>query len=121
MVAKEDLRKILEDLKRSGRLKSFAIVSLDGVILESSNPDEFSQGTLTAKGASIFHGVEMVLSDMMDGSVDRTIAESGKYRLIVTRSGSVALLVAVTDISENLLEILKILENASMRIKEVLG
>jgi len=121
LAAKESLDKVLTDLKKSCNVRVFVIVSNDGVALKATNPRDVSKETLGSMSASVFGATEMVLSQMMSGTLDRTIAESEKDRLIVMRCGSAALLVVVTDSSENLENILKEMDKTSEKIKKLLG
>lgn len=121
MAAVESLDKILADLKKSCKVRVFVIVSNDGVMLRSTNPRDVAKENLGSMSASVFGATEMVLSQMIDGTLDRTIAESEKDRLIVMRCSSTALLVVLTDSSENLENILKEMDKTSERIKKLMG
>ncbi|MCK5547713.1 MAG: roadblock/LC7 domain-containing protein [Thermoplasmata archaeon] len=121
MSAKVSLDKILADLGKSCNTKASAIVSRDGVIIKSNNSKEIPEETLAALTASMFDGTEMVLSQMMDGPLDKTIAESKKNRIVVMSSGSVALLVVVAHISEVLDDLLTEMDKTSEKIRNVLG
>jgi predicted regulator of Ras-like GTPase activity (Roadblock/LC7/MglB family) len=121
MVEKEDIRKISKEIKKMSDVKAYAVISRDGFILESANFKTVSKEALATKSASMFNGVQMVLAEMMDGKISRTIAESEKDRLIVMSSGSVALLAVVTDLSKDLDDTLKSMEMTSAKIKSLLG
>jgi predicted regulator of Ras-like GTPase activity (Roadblock/LC7/MglB family) len=71
--------------------------------------------------ASMFSGIEMVLSRMISGSITRTIVEADGDRLIVMSSGTAALLAVVTDSSEDLNGVLEAMDKSCERIRKILG
>jgi predicted regulator of Ras-like GTPase activity (Roadblock/LC7/MglB family) len=121
MVKREDIRKISKEIKKMSDVKAYAVISRDGFILESDNFKAVSKEALATKSASMFNGIQMVLADMIDGKIHKTIAESEKNRLIVMSSGSAALLAVVTDLSKNLNDTLTAMETTSAKIKSLLG
>ncbi len=118
---REQLEKILKDLKSVGDIEASAIVSRDGLLIaadisQNVNADAFAAMTATMLGAA-----ETATSELGKGIPDRVIVEGKEGKIIATGAGPKALLVVMTNPRANLGLVLLEMGKASEKIKELLG
>jgi len=118
---REQLEKILKDLKTAGDIEASAIVSRDGLLIaadisQSVNAEAFAAMTATMLGAA-----ETATSELGKGIPDRVIVEGMEGKIIATGAGPKALLVVMTNPRANLGLVLLEMGKASEKIKELLG
>ncbi|MEE8167658.1 MAG: roadblock/LC7 domain-containing protein [Candidatus Hydrothermarchaeales archaeon] len=117
---KEDLEKVLAQIKRVGDIEASAVVSRDGLLMASDIPSGIHGETFAAMSATMLGAAETAISELKKGVPDRVIVESKEGKVIATGAGSKALLVVMTTPEAGLGLILVEMEKASEKVKGLL-
>ncbi len=118
---REQLEKILKDLKAVGDIEASAIVSRDGLLIAADISQNINAEAFAAMTATMLGAAETATSELGKGIPDRVIVEGKEGKIIATGAGPKALLVVMTNPRANLGLVLLEMSKASERIKELLG
>ena len=119
MSKKEELDKILLDLKATGDVLGASVVSKDGLVIASdisgTNPETFAAMSAAMAGAA-----ETAAAELKQGGVNQIIVDAKKGKLVTINAGENALLVVIATPDVNLGLLLLEMGKASGRIISVL-
>ncbi len=118
---REQLEKILKDLKTAGDIEASAIVSRDGLLIAADISQNVNAEAFAAMTATMLGAAETATSELGKGIPDRVIVEGREGKIIATGAGPKALLVVMTNPRANLGLVLLEMGKASEKIKELLG
>ncbi len=118
---REQLEKILKDLKAAGDIEASAIVSRDGLLIAADISQNVNAEAFAAMTATMLGAAETATSELGKGIPDRVIVEGKEGKIIATGAGPKALLVVMTTPRANLGLVLLEMSKASDKIKELLG
>ncbi len=118
---REQLEKILKDLKAVGDIEASAIVSRDGLLIAADISHNVNAEAFAAMTATMLGAAETATSELGKGIPDRVIVEGKEGKIIATGAGPKALLVVMTSPRANLGLVLLEMGRASEKIKELLG
>lgn len=117
---KEDLEKVLAQIKRTGSVEASAVVSRDGLLMASDIPPGIHGETFAAMSATMLGAAETAISELKKGVPERVIIESKEGKVLATGAGAKALLVVMTSPDAGLGLILVEMTKASDKIKALL-
>ena len=118
---REQLEKILKDLKAAGDIEASAIVSRDGLLIAADISQNVNAEAFAAMTATMLGAAETATSELGKGIPDRVIVEGKEGKIIATGAGPKALLVVMTTSRANLGLVLLEMSKASEKVKELLG
>jgi len=118
---REQLEKILKDLKAAGDIEASAIVSRDGLLIAADISQNVNAEAFAAMTATMLGAAETATSELGKGIPDRVIVEGKEGKIIATGAGPKALLVVMTTPRANLGLVLLEMSKASEKVKELLG
>lgn len=118
---REQLEKILKDLKTVGDIEASAIVSRDGLLIAADISHNVNAEAFAAMTATMLGAAETATSELGKGIPDRVIVEGKGGKIIATGAGPKALLVVMASPRANLGLVLLEMSKASDKIKELLG
>jgi predicted regulator of Ras-like GTPase activity (Roadblock/LC7/MglB family) len=116
----ELLKEILSNLNNLGNIEASAVVSRDGLLINSNIPGGVKAETFAAMAATMLGAAETATAELNKGLPNRVIIESKNGKLVCMGSGPKALLVVLTKSDTGLGLILVELEKASSRIKDII-
>ena len=117
---KEQLTKILEDLRKIGDMGGASIISRDGLIIASDLSSEIDGETFAAMSAAMMGAAETAVSELKQGSLSQIIADAEKGKLIGIGAGKTAILISLIKKDANLGLILLEMKKASKKITMLL-
>jgi hypothetical protein len=118
---KEQLEKILSDLKKVGGIINSAVVSRDGLLVASDLTKTVDADTFAAMSAAMEGAAETAVSELKQGELRQIIIDADEGKLITLSAGKKAILVVLARPDINLGLILLELGRASGKLSEVLG
>jgi hypothetical protein len=116
---KDLIKEVLNDLRAAG-IEASAIVSRDGILIQSDIPSTMHPETFAAMSATMLGAAETAMDEIKRGIPDRVIVETKEAKLITIGTGPKALLTAMTKSTSPLGMALVQLEKAKEKIKEIL-
>lgn len=118
---KEQLEKILSDLKKVGGVKGSAVISRDGLLIAADLSQNVDADTFAAMSAAMQGAAETAIQELEQGDLKQVIIDSSKGKIISVGAGKQAILVALTDFKVNLGLSLIELAKASKKVESTLG
>ncbi len=118
---KEQLEKILSDLKRAGGILSSAVISRDGLMVASDLTKNIDADTFAAMSAAMEGAAETAVSELKQGELRQIIVDAQDSKLITVSAGKKVILVVLTKPDINLGLVLLELGKASGLLSELLG
>ncbi len=118
---REQLERVLKELKSVGDIEASAIVSRDGLLIAADMSKSVNAEAFAAMTATMLGAAETATSELGKGIPDRVIVEGKEGKIIATGAGPKALLVVMTSPKANLGLVLLEVSKASEKIKELLG
>lgn len=118
---KEQLKEILQKLKKIGDILGSAAVSRDGLVMASDLSKDIDEDTFAAMSAAMQGAAETAVSELSQGELKQILVDAAKGRMLAIGAGKLAILVVLAKPSINLGLALLELKRASAKISAVLG
>ena len=118
---KEQLEKILSDLKKVGGIINSAVVSRDGLLVASDLTKNVDADTFAAMSAAMEGAAETAVSELKQGELKQIIIDADEGKLITLSAGKKAILVVLAKPEINLGLVLLELGRASGLLSALLG
>ena len=118
---KEELTKILQNLRKIGQVVGSSIISTDGLLIASDLGGGIEADTFAAMSAAMLGAAETAASELKQGSIRQVIVEAEEGKIIAISAGEKAILVILAKPELKLGLALLELGKASNKISESLG
>jgi predicted regulator of Ras-like GTPase activity (Roadblock/LC7/MglB family) len=116
----EIVDKILADLKKVRGFEACAVASRDGLLIRAILQEGQSSESFASMSATMFGAAETAATVLGKGIPNRVIVESDRGRLIAIGAGPKALLVVLVSLDTGIGLILLEIENAAIKLNELL-
>lgn len=117
---KDQLTKILQDMKKIGNILGSAVISKDGLVIASNLSDSVDEDTFAAMSAAMEGAAETAAQELNQGELNQIIVDAEKGKIITIAAGKKALLVILANTGINLGLALLELGKAAYRIEKQL-
>jgi len=118
---KEELQRVLEDLRKAGDIEASAIVRRDGLMITSDLSPRVESRTVAAMTAALVGTAETCSDELKRGIFSEVIVDSEKGKVVAIGAGKLAILVSLMRAEGNLGLVLLSMERASKKIRILLG
>lgn len=118
---KERLDIILAKLQNVGQIDACAIVSREGLLMASRNPQEVDVKIFSALCASVIGASETALAQMKKGNAEQVTVKGQQGTLLINPAGNKAVLVVLAQQRANLGLIIAEMESRAVEVAEVLS
>lgn len=118
---KQQLEKILSDLKKIGSIIGSAVVSQEGLLIASDLSRSIDCDTLAAMSAAMQSAAQTALEEIRQGTVRNVIIDSNKGKIVTVPASQGALLVVLTESDINLGLLLLTLKKILIKIDRILA
>jgi uncharacterized protein len=117
---KERLDGLLSSLLQVGQIKACAIVSKEGLLINSRTPPDVDARIFSALCSTIMGAAEAASTQMKTGSVSEISLKTEKGTLVLIPAGSKAILTALTDFDAQIGLILFEMESQAQQVEQIL-
>jgi hypothetical protein len=118
---KEQLERVLEELRKAGDVEASAIVRRDGLMIASDLPTRIEPRTVAAMTAALVGTAETCSSELKRGIFEEIIVDSENGKIVALGAGKLAILVSLMQKDGNLGLVLLAMERAAKKIDALLG
>jgi uncharacterized protein len=117
---KEQLDNVLCSILQVGQIKACAIVSKEGLLINSRTPPDVDARIFSALCSTIMGAAEAASAQMKTGKVNEIALKTEKGTIVLIPSGSKAILTVWTEIDAQIGLILFEMESHSQQVEEIL-
>jgi uncharacterized protein len=117
---KERLDGLLSSLLQVGQIKACAIVSKEGLLINSRTPPDVDARIFSALCSTIMGAAEAASKQMKTGSVSEISLKTEKGTLVLIPAGSKAILTALTELDAQIGLILFEMESQAQQVEQIL-
>jgi uncharacterized protein len=117
---KERLDGVLSSLLQVGQIKACAIVSKEGLLINSRTPPDVDARIFSALCSTIMGAAEAASTQMKTGSVSEISLKTEKGTLVLIPAGSKAILTALTELDAQIGLILFEMESQAKQVEQIL-
>ncbi len=121
MPKKDELDVVLKELSSIGGIEGSAVVTRDGLLIDSVMLQDVDADTFAAMSATMMGAAETAISELKKGSVSIVLVEAKDAKIVTTGAGEQAILVVMAKPTINLGLVLVELKKAVNKIKKILG
>jgi len=121
MPKKDELDSVLKELSSIGGIDGAAIVTRDGLLIDSMMLQEVDAETFAAMSATMMGAAETAINELKKGNVSIVLVEAKDAKIVTTGAGEQAILVVMTKPNINLGLVLVELKKAANKVKKILG
>ena len=120
MTKKDALASILKSLNSIGDVEGSAVVTRDGLLIDSDISSDVDSETFAAMSATMFGAAETALMELDKGMVDKVMIESKEAKVIAIGAGTNAILVLMVNAKANLGLVFVESKKAAKKIEKVI-
>ncbi len=120
MTKKDKLSNILKNINSMGGVEGSAVVTRDGLLIESDISSNVDSETFAAMSATMFGAAETALMELDKGMVDNVMIESKEAKVMVTGAGSNAILVLMVSAKINIGLVFVEIRKAASKIEKII-
>jgi len=117
---KDELEKILQNLRMIGDIVGSAVISIEGLLIASDIGDEVEGEAFAAMSAAMQGAAETAVQELKQGTLKQIIIEAEQGKMITISAGEKAILVILAKAEINLGLALLELGRASGKISGIL-
>ncbi len=117
---KERLDGVLSSLLQVGQIKACAIVSKEGLLINSRTPPDVDARIFSALCSTIMGAAEAASTQMKTGAVDEISLKTEKGTIVLIPAGSKAILTALTETEAQIGLILFEMESQAEQVEQIL-
>lgn len=118
---KEMLDDVLTNLMQVGQIKACAIVSKEGLLINSRTPPDVDARIFSALCSTIMGAAEAASGQMTTGSVSQISVKTEKGTIVLIPAGEKAILTALTELEAQLGLIFFEMESIAQQVEQILG
>lgn len=118
---KEQLGRVLEELRKAGDIEASAIVRRDGLMIASDLPARIESRTVAAMTAALVGTAETCSSELKRGIFEEIVVDSENGKIVAIGAGKLAILVCLVQKEGNLGLVLLAMEKAGKKIDSLIG
>jgi hypothetical protein len=118
---KEELNRVLEELRKAGDIEASAIVRRDGLMIASDLPARIESRTVAAMAAALVGTAETCSSELKRGIFEEIVVDSENGKIVAIGAGKLAILVSLVQKEGNLGLVLLAMERAAKKIDSLIG
>jgi predicted regulator of Ras-like GTPase activity (Roadblock/LC7/MglB family) len=118
---KEELDDALSALMQVGQLKASAIVSKEGLLINSRTPPDVDARIFSALCSTIMGAAEAASGQMTTGTVSQISVKTEKGTIVLIPAGQKAILTALTEPEAQLGLILFEMESIAGQVNDIMG
>jgi len=118
---REELEKVLEELRKAGDIEASAIVRRDGLMIASDLPPRVDARTIAAMTAALVGTAETCASELKRGVFSEVVVDGEKGKIVAIGAGKLAILVCLMVPEGNLGLVLLSMEKAAKKIDALIG
>jgi uncharacterized protein len=117
---KEKLDAVLSSIMQVGQIKACAIVSKEGLLIDSRTPPDVDARIFSALCSTIMGAAEAASTQMKTGSVSEISLKTEKGTIVLIPAGSKAILTALTEVEAQIGLILFEMESQAEQVEKIL-
>jgi uncharacterized protein len=117
---KEKLDTVLSSIMQVGQIKACAIVSKEGLLINSRTPPDVDARIFSALCSTIMGAAEAASTQMKTGSVSEISLKTEKGTIVLIPAGSKAILTALTEVEAQIGLILFEMESQAEQVEKIL-
>lgn len=117
---KEKLDAVLSSIMQVGQIKACAIVSKEGLLIDSRTPPDVDARIFSALCSTIMGAAEAASIQMKTGSVSEISLKTEKGTIVLIPAGSKAILTALTEVEAQIGLILFEMESQAEQVEKIL-
>ncbi|NYB51540.1 MAG: roadblock/LC7 domain-containing protein [Methanobacteriaceae archaeon] len=117
---KERLDNVLSSIMQVGQIKACAIVSKEGLLINSRTPPDVDARIFSALCSTIMGAAEAASGQMKTGGVSEISLKTEKGTIVLIPAGTKAILTALTEIDAQIGLILFEMESQAEQVEEIL-
>lgn len=121
MGSAEDVSRVLADLRRAGEIRALAVVSREGILVDSDIPGDVHPETFAAMSAVMLSAAETACLEISHVTPDKLIVETDVGRLVIMGAGERLMLVVLADAAVGLGHLTVEMSRAVARLRELFG
>lgn len=118
---KEQLGRVLEELRKAGDIEASAIVRRDGLMIASDLPARIESRTVAAMTAALVGTAETCSGELKRGIFEEIVVDSENGKIVALGAGKLAILVSLMVKEGNLGLVLLAMERAAKKIDSLIG
>jgi uncharacterized protein len=117
---KEKLDTVLSSIMQVGQIKACAIVSKEGLLINSRTPPDVDARIFSALCSTIMGAAEAASTQMKTGGVSEISLKTEKGTIVLIPAGSKAILTALTEVEAQIGLILFEMESQAEQVEKIL-
>ncbi|MFX1562819.1 MAG: roadblock/LC7 domain-containing protein [Promethearchaeota archaeon] len=111
------LQEIIEGLNKLKKIKGWAVVSQEGLVIEQQMPKDINPHLLAGNAAALAHSAQVVSSQTGAGSLNTLILDSEKYKVVLVGGNFKIILLVIAEHSSDLQSLAGFLEASANRFQ----
>jgi predicted regulator of Ras-like GTPase activity (Roadblock/LC7/MglB family) len=118
---KEELDDLLSALLQVGQIKASAIVSKEGLLINSRTPPDVDARIFSALCSTIMGAAEAASAQMTTGDVSQISVKTNKGTIVLIPAGQKAILTSLTEPEAQIGLILFEMESIAEQVNQIMG
>jgi uncharacterized protein len=118
---KEELDDLLSALMQVGQIKASAIVSKEGLLINSRTPPDVDARIFSALCSTIMGAAEAASAQMTTGDVSQISVKTNKGTIVLIPAGQKAILTSLTEPEAQIGLILFEMESIAEQVNQIMG